>query len=157
MTPVREAALELLDGVKGAFLRCDRGNALYVTNAPMRTEQKIDWKAAGFRVREERGLAFLSPDDQWTDRIYEWALEHVRMSLSEESIARASFGNTEEDDRRLFTEGIKRLEMKGSAEEYDRLVRQRAAVCLRKKQGGGTLPVCALMVQMMRGGWKDEN
>lgn len=157
MTPVREAALELLGGVKGVFLRCDRGDALYVTNEPMRTEQKIDWEAAGFRVREERGLAFLLPDDCWADRIYEWASERVGMSPSEESIARASFGNTEEDDRQLFIEGIKRLEMKGSAEEYGKLVRQRAAVCLRKKQGGGTLPVCALLVQMMRGGWKDEN
>ena len=83
MTPVREAALELLDGVKGVFLRCDRGDALYVTNEPMRTEQKIDWEAAGFRVREERGLAFLLPDDCWADRIYEWASERVGMGPSE--------------------------------------------------------------------------
>lgn len=157
MTPVRKEALRLLEGIKGAFLRCDRGDALYVTNAPQRTDVKIDWEAAGFHVREERGLAFLTPDDRWISCLYDWAAGQGEMSSAAEHIARASSGIVEEEDRLLMMECIKRLEMKGEAEECDRMVRQRAAVCLRKKQGGGTLPVCALLVDMMRGGWKDED
>lgn len=157
MTPVRAAACALLPEGKGVFLRCDRGNALYVSNAPARTGQRLDGADAGFHVREERGLAFLTPDDRWTGRLLEWASRYVQEDEAIRHIARASFGNTEEEDRALLMEGIKRLEMRGNAADYDKMVRQRAAVCLRRKQGGGTLAVCARLTEMMRGGWKDEN
>lgn len=157
MTPMRKAAQELLPKAKGVFLRCDRGEHLYVTNAPARTEKRADWEKAGFLYEEKGGLAFLDVQDEWNEQFLSWAQKKIRISEAARQLGRANFGCIEAADRMLFVEGIKRLEMKGNAEEYDRLVRQRAAVCLRKRQGGGTLPACAMIVDMMRGGWKDED
>lgn len=152
MTPVRRATAALLSEACGVFLRCDRGKALYVTNAPLRMNKEIDWEAAGFHAIRKRGLDFLTPNDGWMDEMYDWAGRQIKESETSKRIARASFGTLEEADRALFIEGIKRLERNGDAEEYDQMVRQRAAVCLREKKGGGALPVCARLLEMMRGG-----
>ena len=63
-----------------------------------------------------------------------------------------------EADFALWIEGIKRLEMNADAAGYEKLVRQRAAVCLREKRGGGTIVSCALMADYLNeGGIDDED
>lgn len=152
MNPIRRAAAEKLSGIRGAFLRCDRGNALYVTNAPVMIDEKIDWDAAGFFAREEGKLCFLVPGEGWIGSFEEWARGQVQCARLSKAVCNASFGAVEPEDMRLFAEGIKRFEMKGDAAGYERLVRQRAAVCLRERSGGGTLVACALIVDMMTEG-----
>jgi len=131
MTPMRAAALACLQNVQGAFLRCDRGEALYVTNAPARTDACIDWAQAGFTARHEGKLTFLTPDPQWLERFVCWAEEQVETPCLSRMLHEVCFGGPDEEDMRLWIEGIKRLEMKADAADYEKLVRQRAADCLR--------------------------
>lgn len=151
LTPMRGAALALLPKARGIFLRCDRGEALYVSNVPARADERADWESAGFSVRKTDSLLFLTPNQCWLEPFCVWAgsahCESVR------SLAAASFGEVEKADLRLWTVGVKLLEMgadEKAAAEYDRQVRQRAAVCLRQKRGGGTLKAAALCAEMIR-------
>jgi len=158
MTPIREAALDLLSGVKGAFLRCDRGSSLYVTNAPMRTDAEIGWERAGFHQRTEGKLCFLMPDELWIGRLEGWIDRRVKEKRLAGRVENACFGEVGEADFALWIEGIKRLEMNADAAGYEKLVRQRAAVCLREKRGGGTIVSCALMADYLNeGGMDDED
>ena len=158
MNPIRAAAQRMLDGVPGAFLRCDRGRALYVTNAGMRSAEQIDWNAAGFEEENVRGLTFLSPGSCLTKAFQTWAMESVSGEGLAAAVGNACFFEMLPEDRTLFIEGVKRLEMNGDAAGYEKLVRQRAAVCLREKRGGGTLYACALIADMMkRGGTENED
>ena len=66
---LREAAAS---AAEGAFVRRDRGDALFVTDAPRR-RRDVDWAerfgAAGFICREENGLARLTPGADWMARL----------------------------------------------------------------------------------------
>jgi len=158
MTPLRAAVLSLLPGAKGIFLRCDRGNALYVTNAPARTDEKTDWAGSGFEHRTEGKLIFLTPQAEWIDRIEQWLENRTDAQRLRKAVGHADFQEISREDLSLFIEGVKRLEMRGDAEEYEKRVRQRAAVCLREKRGGGTLRACALIADFLReGGNRNED
>lgn len=158
MTPMRRAALELLPEGQGVFLRCDRGSALYVTNAPGRTGAVINWAAAGWSCTERAGLAFLVPEDRWIGLFMQWARGQVRSAWMTGETENASFGGILPEDRALWIEGVKRLELHGDVSGYEKLVRQRAAVCLREKRGGGSIAACALIVDLMHeGGYTDED
>ena len=157
MTPLREAALSLIPENQGIFLRCDRGEALYVTNAPARTETPIDWETAGFAVRTEGKLVFLTPDAAWIGRLEEWlaAKTDARLACA---IRPADFHETADMDMALLIEGVKLIELRGDVRGYEKKVRQRAAVCLREKSGGGTLGVCALITDYLNeGGNQNED
>ena len=146
-----------LPDVRGLFLRCDRGNSLYVTNAPARTDEQIDWAKAGFSAQDEGKLTFLIPGEEWIAKLEAWLRERVEATYLAGAVRNACFGECLPEDMGLWIEGVKRLEMKGDAAGYEKLVRQRAAVCLRKKTGGGTLVVCALLADLMNeGGIRDE-
>lgn len=158
MTPMRRAALDCLAGERGVFLRCDRGDSLYVTNAPSRMEKSVDWAQAGFAARIDGGLAFLIPEGGWIARFNGWAQARVQEKRLSGAIGNAAFSEADGEDILLWIEGIKRLELRGNAAEYEKMVRRRAAVCLREKRGGGTLVSCALIVDMMNeGGIRDED
>lgn len=152
MNPVRAAAQARLEQMKGAFLRCDRGTALYVTNAPVRSEQEIDWAEAGFNARTEGKLTFLTPGLCWLEPFGRWVQAKAGEPHLSSAVSNACFGDAEEADVRLWIEGIKRMELKNPAQEYEKMVRQRAAVCLREKRGGATLPVCGLIVDFLNEG-----
>lgn len=157
MTPLRKAALAILPEKKGIFLRCDRGSALYVTNAPAFTDESIDRGSAGFFCRTEGKLLFLSPGDAWIEQMEEWLRARTAFDRLAASLKNACFGETLDEDRALFIEGAKLLEMKSDARAYEKKVRQRAAVCLREKRGGGALVVCGLIVDFLNeGGYEDE-
>lgn len=156
MTPLREAALSLIPANRGIFLRCDRGEALYVSNAPARTEMPFDWESVGFACRTEKNLVFLTPEAAWAGRLEEWLAPKTDARLAR-VIRHADFHETADEDMALLIEGVKLMELRGDVRGYEKKVRQRAAVCLREKRGGGTLSACALIADFLReGGNKDE-
>jgi len=136
---VRGAATALLGA--GAFLRRDRGAALYVTNAT-----GIDWAAAGFICREAGGLAFLTPGPAWLRRLEE------RYPEPPDDLC-ASFrrfqGEPDPEALSLFAGGVKALDGGRYDAKYGQRLRQRAAVCLREHLPGGGLYACALVNHLM--------
>lgn len=149
MNPLREAAQKQIAHIQGVFLRCDRGIGLYITNAALRSDEAIDWAAAGFEAQTKGKMTFLMPKDVWIELFEDWLRPQVRYRQLHESIGNADFGEIEDADRKLWIEGIKQLEI-GSNRNYEKAVRQRAAVCLRAKRGGGTIKVCALIADALR-------
>ena len=130
----------------GAFLRRDRGDALFVTDAARR-DPGTDWperfSRAGFVCRGREQLIFLTPAHTWIARLedeYPDPPDHFCATLSR-------FRGLEADGESLtlFALGAKALDGGESLERYDRLLRQRAAVCLRAKDGGGGLYGCAVV------------
>ena len=129
----------------GAFLKRDRGEALFVTDAARRCPGE-DWIARfaqfGFVCRERDGLTFLTPGNAWLARLedeFPDPPDHLSATLS-----RFRGIEAEGEILRLFALGVKALDGGESPERFDRLLRQRAAVCLREKVGGG-LYGCALV------------
>ena len=155
MTPLREAAFSLLPKKQGIFLRCDRGEALYVTNAPARTDERIDWDMAGFSCRAEGKLVFLTPEAVWIGRLEQWLAIKTEARLAA-AVWHADFQETAEADMALLIEGVKLIELQGDIRGYEKKVRQRAAVCLREKRGGGTIHVCALIADYLNGGGNQD-
>jgi len=149
MNPLREAAQRQLTGIKGAFLRCDRGEALYITNAALRSQREIDWAEAGFEACMKGRMTFLVPKDEAAAAFEAWLYPRVAKRFLYEHVSNADFGLVEEADRRLWIEGVKQLEMRTKL-DYEKAVRQRAAVCLRQRVGGGTIRVCALIADALR-------
>lgn len=148
MNPLREAAQQRLAHIKGAFLRCDRGNALYITNAALRSDEVIDWAAAGFDAQMKGKMTFLIPQDRWIAPLKEWLMEQGRGTKLHDAVCNADFGEIQLEDRQLLIDGIKQLEIRTNL-DYEKAVRQRAAVCLRTKRGGGTIGVCALIAESL--------
>ena len=135
---LRDAARARLP--EGAFLRRDRGDALYVTDAPLRGG-KVDWAAAGFICREVEGLARLTPSTVWLDRLearYPEPPDPLCRSL------RRFSGPPDAAALALFARAVKQLDGGERDPRYSRDLRQRAAVCLREHIPGGGLYACAL-------------
>ena len=151
---MRERLESLLSGT-GAFLRCDRGGALYVTNLPARCDRWREpaqaMRDAGFRVEERGALLAVVPDGAWRTRFEQWAA--VRCGGSELTrLFRQSAGPSVcEEETRAWLEGVKRLELRQGLGDYEKTVRQAAAVALRKRCGGA-LYACGLCLDMLREG-----
>ena len=138
---------------EGAFLRRDRGDALFVTDAP-RLRPRAVWPAAlaeaGFACTQTGGLLRLVPDARWPRRLEAERPEPPDALCA--SLVRFRGMEPEAESLRLFALGAKCLEVGGDAARFDRLLRQRAAVCLRsnalnpkKPPRGGGLYACALL------------
>ena len=140
---LRRAARQLLP--EGAFLRRDRGEALYVTDAPRRAPS-IDWSAAGFICLEAKGLAHLTPDESWLDRL-EALYPNPPDTLCQSF--RCFTGIPDAEALRLFARGMKALDAQSCDLQFSRALRQRAAVCLREHLPGGGLYACALALYLM--------
>ena len=153
----RAAAGALPDG---AFLRRDRGDGLFVTDAP-RLAPGGDWPdrlaAAGFCCRVNGGLARLRPGAGWLRR-----LEEDRPEPPDDLCAgllRFRGLAAEEESLALFALGARALDAGGDPAPYDRLLRRRAAACLRLNRmnpldplRGGGLYACALLRHEFEGG-----
>ena len=137
----------------GAFLRRDRGDALFVTDAP-RIDPRTDWAPrlarAGFLCEGRDGLLRLWPDAGWLTRL-EQAFPDPPDDLCAGLVrfrGRAPDGAC----LKLFALGLRCLDGGEGAERFDRLLRRRAAACLRinamnpdgHPRGGG-LYACALL------------
>lgn len=138
MTDMREYVASCLP--EGAFLRRDRGGAMYVTNAPAK-----GWRGdiPGFVVETDGALAHITPD---ADTMRKCGYEG-------DALARelGRFRGASEEALRIFAACMKCAEAPDGAayEKCDRLVRQAAAVALRKGGGEG-LYYCALALAEAR-------
>lgn len=144
---IRIACTECLP--ERAFLRRDRKNALFITNAP-RIAPEIRWSdrlnAAGFIVREENGLLRLWPDAQWIlmlEEMYPIPPDYLSKALLRFRNLAPEFSAIE-----LFAQGLRQLDG-DSPTDYERQVRQSAAIALRTGIGGG-LYGCALINDLIR-------
>lgn len=148
--------------------RVDRGSALYVADAPVE----------GFFCRPRGALFALAPGPALLAAFAAWArpiaegdpLGRALLRLADgvgdpkrapDSVDRAGdparapdSGDGWAGDRALLIDGIKLLELgwgEGALRAYEKRVRQRAAVCLRERRGGGRLWLCAACIRAARG------
>lgn len=148
---LREAAAAALP--PEAFLRRDRGEALFVTDAPALRPQ-TDWAAAlagaGFDCARAGNLLRLWPGAMWLIRL-ERACPQPPDALSR-SLARFLGLAPERESLDLFALGARALDGGEGGGAYDRRLRRRAAECLRLNRitpiepiRGGGLYACALL------------
>lgn len=153
---LRRVAAALLP--QGAFLRRDRGDGLFVTDAP-RLSPGADWPAtlsrAGFICREAGGLLYLYPGPAWLTRLEaDWPDPPDDLCAG---LYRFAGMAPEEESIRLFALGARALDGGEGIDRFDRLLRRRAAACLRLNRTqpnprGGGLYACALLEHIARGG-----
>lgn len=135
---LREAVARALP--EGAFIRRDRGRALYVTNAPAK-----GWRGGvdGFDTAISGGLAYITPD---RDTLQRCDFEPDRLAVELSAMKGAS-----DEAVAIFSACVKCAEAPtaGEFEKCDRLLRQAAAVALRRGGGEG-LYYCALALAEAR-------
>lgn len=127
-----------------AFLRRDRGDALFVTNAPAFSDASALTERlcrAGWRVQTRGGLLAISPGADMADQ-FERARPEPPDFLTR-SLKRLRGLPVCGEALAVFAEGLRRAEH-GGAEDYDRRVRQLAALCLRRSCGGAY--ACAVIL-----------
>ena len=148
---LRDAARRALP--EGAFLRRDRGEGLFVTDAPAR-DPGGDWQnrltEAGFLVEVTGGLARLTPGAKWLAELE--ARFPPPPNPFCESLFRFAGMSPEAESLSLFALGAKAREDAEAAARFDRQLRQRAAECLRLNANGpthgGGLYACALLKEV---------
>ena len=140
---IREAARAALP--ENAFLRRDRGDALFVTNAP-RLRPEADWRAAladaGFSCETQGGLLFLTPGQRWLDRLqacFPEPADHFSGTLARFAALPAT-----PEALLLFARGARILDGEPDDGAFERGLRQAVAVALRRGGSGG-LYACALL------------
>lgn len=123
-----------------AFLRRDRGDALFVSNAPALGLTAVP---ACFGAEERRGLLFLTPAPEVLIRFSQERPDPPDFLCA--SLRRFEGLPVDPESLALFALGLKLLDGDAEAARFDRLLRQRAAVCLREKRAGGGLYACGLV------------
>lgn len=121
-----------------AFLQLDRGDALFITNAPLFSQDVPE--AAGFSVqRRGRNLCY-TPDESWLIRLE----RRARAPMDELSATLARFRGKpiEKDMPALYARALKIAEgdIRSKArdvEAFERDLRRRSALALREGGGGG--------------------
>jgi hypothetical protein len=154
--PIRAAADEAMAGFPGAFLRRSRSAQLYVTDAH-RTGRGVACERAleraGFCARRAGALIYITPEDSLTGGFIEWAAQACAGDPLFEDFARFSARESCEEERALFSEGLKLLEAQRINSEkiasYERGVRRMAARCLRDRRFGGRLRACAAIHKIL--------
>ena len=147
---LRRAAREALPS--RAFLRRDRGDALFVSDA-LRLCPGGDWgdalARAGFLIESDGGLLRLCPGPAWLR-----ALESRFPEPPDDfcaSLVRFAGMDADAESLALFALGARRLEGEPDGGRFDKKLRQRAAECLRLNRTtegpthGGGLYACALL------------
>lgn len=133
--PLRAAARQLCPQI-----RRDRGDGLYIARDAL-PEHEF------FLQRRREGFTVLLPTEAGMAALRGWLGSEAAPGFS------AFEGRpVSEDDTALLCEGIKLLETAcapAQAAQYEKALRQRAAVLLRKRKTdeGGALPLCMLIVQ----------
>lgn len=138
-----------------AFLRRDRGDALFISNAPAFDPGLRE--LPGFHAEIQGKLMRILPDVSWIERIEEPdSGDHFSSTL-------LRFRGQEPDiaNLKLFALGVKLLEEPSAMTwsdgiAYDRMLRQRAAVALRGGCGGA-LYACALLNSKILHYYKGED
>jgi len=127
-----------------AFLKRDRGDALFITNAPIFDPSIVD--IPGFTLIPEGKLLRILPDDR---RIAGIELAKPPDHLCA-SLIRFRGLAIEQENLLLCVQGLKLLDMGSSApaeeiEAFDCALRKRAALTLRGKINGGGLYAAAIL------------
>ena len=121
----------------GAFLKLDRGTALFVTDAPRRGPCP---RWPGFDCVIENGLARLTPDARWLR-----ALEDEYPQPPDFLCAYLRRGGEPDDAAlKLFALGLKRLNG-ATNDDYSRRLREAAAMRLRNHEGLGGFYACGIL------------
>ena len=127
-----------------AFLKRDRGDALFITNA-LRIDPDCGivsrLSEKGFIVTEDNGLVRILPGRDMllgSEKRYPEAPDHLSGTLM-----RFSGTEPEQENLVLFAQGLRILDGDPAA-DYEQRLRKRAAVCLRNHTGGG-LYACAVI------------
>lgn len=145
MTDLRALAAAQLP--EGAFLRRDRGDALYVTNAPAK-----GWSGniEGFTVVTDGILARLTPDEH-TIKTCDFAPDRLAHELER-------FNGFSDEAIAIFTACVKCAEAPDEIafEKCDRMLRQAAAKAMRGGGGDGFY-YCALALAEARRRLNDKN
>ena len=134
-----------------AFLRRDRGDALFISNAPAFEPEIPD--IPGFILERAGGLMRILPDESWLAA----AEEKAPPDQLSASLIRFRGMEPGAEGLQLFARGMKLLDMGGAAPEneidaYDRALRQRAALALRGGCGGGLYGASILNHQIRKKG-----
>ena len=130
-----------------AFLRCDRGGGLYVTNAPLTSAQLHDLERAGFRAEPAGSLWRLLPGEALVREADVW------LAREDDPLRLPALLGALDEDWALLCEGLKRLELpadEAALARYEKRLRQRAAECMRTRQGGGLLSLCGRLLLKIR-------
>lgn len=147
---LRDAARAALP--KEAFLRRDRGEALFVTDAPRfdpdaNRPQRLE--LAGFHCARRGALLLLTPKARWLE-----ALEAESPVPPDEfcrGFLRFAGRPVEAESLALFALGARVLDGEADDGRFERRLRQRAAVCLRGDPTcGGGLYACALVNHLIK-------
>lgn len=126
---------------QNAFLRRDRGDALFITDAPRRG-MNPDWASLGFLCETKDGLARITPGPIWLNALEsEYAVPPDRLCRT---FARFK-GTPSPASIQLFALGMKMLDGGPYDPAFDRNLRQTAAEALRKHENCGGLYACALI------------
>lgn len=142
LTRMREALRNSLP--EKAFLKRDRGDALFVTNAPIFNPSITS--IPGFILVHAGKLLHLLPDDGWIA-----ALEQAEApDQLAASLARFRGMKPDMENLGLFAQGLKLLDMASAIPEseaaaFDIALRQRAALALRGAASGGGLYAAAIL------------
>ncbi|MBQ8506253.1 MAG: hypothetical protein IJ466_02320 [Clostridia bacterium] len=130
-----------------AFLRRDRGDALFITNLP--PLQAIP----GFTLEARGGMTCILPEKCWMEEL-EARHPEAPDSLCG-SLARFRGEAPGDDALRLFARGLKLLDMENAPsneiEAFDRALRQHAAIALRGGGCGGLYALAILNYEISKG------
>ena len=130
-----------------AFLRRDRGEMLFVTNAPAFDPALRE--IPGFIAERRGGLLFLLPDASWLRR-WERRFPEPPDDLCAK-LERFRGETPDQENLLLFARGAKLLDAGATPEDiafYGRSLRQRAAVALRGGCGGGLYAAALIVFQL---------
>lgn len=131
-----------------AFLKRDRGDALFVSNVPVFAPELM--QAPGFICERRGDLLYLLPEAGWVVS-WERGLPEAPDAFCR-SFSRFRGMHPDLDNIKLFARAVKLLDSHpsiGEIEAFDRDLRRRAALALRGGCGGG-LYACALLLYYMR-------
>ena len=130
----------------GAFLKRDRGRALLITNA--RAIDPDFTAVSGFSMEMRGALTAITPEDTW---LLAFECDHTPIGHLSRSLIRFAGQPPARAAIDLFVRGLKLSESRpstGEIADFDRAVRQAAALALRTGIGGGIYAL-ALLDEML--------
>jgi len=141
----------------GAFLRRDRGDTLFVSDAPGRFDKEGLLPAlarAGFEGKIDGALVRMWPGSGWLYRLEAAFCEPPDAFCA--SLVRFAGREADGESLALFSLGARLLDGEADDGRFDRALRQRAAECLRLNRTtdgplhGGGLYACALLRYLIK-------
>ena len=155
MQAMREAILPYLPS--RAFLKCDRGEGLLVTNAPVFNPGLCE--IPGFILETQGSVLRILPDKSWLFQLEQCFPEPP--DFFSKSLLRFRGTAPNRENLLLFIQGLKLLDAGSTPtpaeiSAYDRTLRQRCAEALRGSANGGGLYAAAIILAQINTLYKGE-